>query len=139
MPGMRPLALLGLFLLLATAGCGGSGGDEAATTTTAAPRPPVERYVSSDDLGDAWPLTVSNGTLACQGKGAVSFTTDEGIVYAVNANGVAWSQTNNLGWNDIDTIQGDDVIAGGKMKLGPLTAVGLRLCKTAPPATTTTG
>jgi hypothetical protein len=125
---MRWVAVLGVLLALGATGCGSASA-------------PAQRYISSDELGDAWPLTVSNGTLGCQGAGAVSFTTDEGIVYAVNAPGAAWSRTNNLGWNDIDTIQGDDVVAGGKMKLGPLTAAGVRLCETAeqPGATTTNG
>ena len=120
-----------MLLTVAVTGCsGGSGGDEvAATTTTSAP---VERNVSSAALGGAWPLTVPGGTLSCQGPGAVSFETDEGIVYAVNPAGVSWSERNNLAWSDVAEIQADDPgAAGRKMKLAPLIAAGLRLCRSA--------
>ena len=90
---------------------------------------------------DAWPLTIPGGMLRCEGRGAVSIQSDEGIIYAVNAVGKAWSQTNNLGWSDVALLQADDTAAGGKMKLGPLIAAGLRLCREAGQgggATTTT-
>jgi hypothetical protein len=136
MHAMRCVALLGVLLAVAAAGC--SGGDEVAATTTT--RAPVDRSISSADLGDAWPLTVSGGTLRCEGPGAVSFITDEGIVYAVNGTGTAWSRANNLAWSDIDTIHSQDPSTGGKAKLGRLIAAGLRLCKTAEqPAVSTSG
>ena len=137
---MRSLAVLGALLVLASTGCsGGSDDDEAATTTAA--RPPVERYISSSELGKAWPLTVPGGTLRCEGPGAVSFVADEGIVYAVNGTGVEWSRTNNLAWNDIVSLRAEDVSGGGKMALKPLIDAGLRLCRSAQPKTgsTTTG
>jgi hypothetical protein len=128
---MRSAAFLCMLLVVAAAGCGGGGsdGDDAATTTTA--RAPVERPVSSADLGDAWPLTVSGGTLRCEGPGAVSFMTDEGIVYAVNGTATEWSRTNNLAWSEIGEIQAEDPATGGKMKLARLIAAGLRLCNAA--------
>ena len=125
---MRSAAFLCVLLAVAAAGCGGGGsdGDGAATTTTA--RVPVERSVSSADLGRAWPLAVSGGTLRCEGPGAVSFMTDEGIVYAVNVTATEWSRTNNLSWSEVGEIQAEDPATGGKMKLAPLIALGLRLC-----------
>jgi hypothetical protein len=128
---MRSVALLGVLVVLMAAGCGGSDGGEASPTTTQAPAP-VSRYVSSADLGEAWPLAVSGGTLRCEGRGAVSFETDEGIVYAVNPTATAWSRSNNLGWSDVGLIQADDpATAGRKMYLGRLIATGLRLCREA--------
>ena len=122
-----------LFVLLAvaTAGCsvGGSQQSKVATTTTASV--PVERTVSSAELGDAWPLTVPGGTLRCEGPGAVSFISDEGIVYAVNGTATAWSRTNNLAWSEIDSLRADDPAAGQKLKLGPLIAAGVRFGKSA--------
>ena len=137
---MRSVAVLGLLLAVAAAGCSG-GSDSAEVATTTAASAPVERYVSSADLGDAWPLTVPGGTLSCEGPGAVSFETDEGIVYAVNPAGASWSRTNNLAWEDIEAIQGDDPAAAGtRLALGPLIAAGLRLCRSAgQEAATTTG
>jgi len=128
---MRSVVVLGVLLVFAAAGCsGGSGGGEAGTTTTTSA--PAERNISSADLGKAWPLTVPGGTLRCGGPGAVSFETDEGIVYAVNGTGTAWSRTNNLAWSDIGSIQADDPSASGrKLKLAPLIAAGLRLCRAA--------
>jgi hypothetical protein len=125
---MRSLTVLCLLILVATAGCsGGSQQSEVATTTTASS--PVERSVSSADLGDAWPLTVPGGTLRCEGPGAVSFTSDEGIVYAVNGTATAWSRTNNLAWSDVGSIQADDPAGARRMKLGPLIAAGVQLCR----------
>jgi hypothetical protein len=127
---MRSVALLCVLLAVLTAGCsGGSQQSEVATTTTTGV--PVERNVSSADLGDAWPLTVPGGTLRCEGPGAVSFMSDEGIVYAVNGTATAWSRRNNLAWSDIGSIHADDPAAGRKMKLGPLIAAGVRLCRSA--------
>ena len=121
-----------MLLVVAAAGCsGGSDQGEVAATTTTTPAP-VERNVSSVELGAAWPLTVPGGTLRCEGPGAVSFMTDEGIVYAVNGTATAWSRKNNLAWNDVDSIRADDTAAADrKMKLGPLIAAGLRLCRSA--------
>src|SRR4051812_3265314 len=128
---MRSVTVLCVLLAVATAGCsGGSQRSEVATTTTTA-SVPVERNVSSADLGDAWPLTVPGGTLRCEGPGAVSFMTDEGIVYAVNGTATAWSRTNNLAWSEVGSIQADDPAGGQKMKLGPLIAAGVRLCSSA--------
>jgi len=126
---MRSVTVLCVLLAVATAGCsGGSQRSEVATTTASVP---VERNVSSADLGDAWPLTVPGGTLRCEGPGAVSFMTDEGIVYAVNGTATAWSRTNNLAWSEIGSIQADDPAGAQKMKLAPLIAAGVRLCNSA--------
>ena len=42
-----------------------------------------------------------------------------------------WYRTNNLGWSDVRTTiwAPDPTAAGRKIKLGPLIAVGLALCK----------
>lgn len=133
---MRSLAIFGVLLLLLGAGCsggsgsdGGSSGEAASTEVTGASSGSNERYVSQADYGDAWPLTLDGGMLRCEGPGAVSFTSSEGIVYSINGTAKAWSRTNNLAWKDIDTIWADDPSAGGrKMNVGPLVAGGLALC-----------
>ena len=78
--------------------------------------------------------------MRCEGPGAVSFVSDEGIVYAVNGTATAWSRTNNLAWSEVDSIQADDPAARRqKMKLGPLIAAGVRLCKSEEQSGTTSG
>ncbi len=132
---MRPLTVLGLLLLVMAAGCSGESGSDrdasggAVSETTSVSSAPSERYISQADLGDAWPLTVPGGMLRCEGPGAVSFMSDEGIVYAVNGTAVAWSRANNLAWSDIDLISAlDPNVAGRKINRGPLINDGLALC-----------
>ena len=121
------LVLLSALLL---AGCG-SKSDSATTPATSTLSPPVEAYVSGGDLGDEWPLTVPGGTLRCEGPGAVSFQADEGIIYAVNATGKAWSRTNNLAWRDVELIQAPDPNSSGQSRsLSTLIARGVALCTT---------
>ena len=78
--------------------------------------------VSREDFGQEWPLTVDSGILACQGAGAVTFTTPDGTTYAVN--GLAQSATP---YPDIDPIWAD-AGNGYKVDIGPLIDRGLRLC-----------
>ena len=127
--GVRPLAVLGMFLVLAATGCSG-GSDKGGSEATTAARAPVERYISSAELGEAWPLTVSGGMLRCEGPGAVSFMTDEGIIYALNGTATTWSRTNNLAWKDVELIRADDLaVSGRKIKLAQLISAGLVLCR----------
>ena len=126
---MRTFGAFCLLVVLLVAGCG-SGSDDGSTSTTTASPVPVERTISQSELGDAWPLTVPGGTLFCVGPGAVSFMTDEGIIYAVNATAVRWSTTNNLSWSDVAEIRAPDPASSGRMlALGPLVAKGLALCR----------
>ena len=120
--------MLVVFAALLLAGCG-SKSDSATTAATSTLSPPVEAYVSGGDLGEDWPLTVPGGTLRCEGPGAVSFQADEGIIYAVNATGKAWSRTNNLAWRDVELIQAPDPSAPGKFRSADaLIARGVALC-----------
>lgn len=88
---------------------------------TAAPR----GYLSEAMLGEKWPLTVSEGTIACSGT-AILFQTSQGL-YAVN--GTARGQREANGWKDIfDIAKPDPSIAGATFSLQPLLDVGLKLC-----------
>ena len=92
---------------------GDSGGDEAGRVTRA-------------DMGTQWPLTVEEGTLACDGKngiGAVTFKAPDGKVYAVN--GSAKTQ----GSADIEPIWATGEGAIPKQDISPLIEKGLALCK----------
>ena len=85
--------------------------------------------MSQADYGDKWPLMLDVGTLRCEGPGAVSIMSGEGIIYSVNDTAKRWSRTNNLAWEDIDALWASDPSAEGrKMKLEPLIADGLALC-----------
>jgi hypothetical protein len=133
---LRSLAVLCSLLLLFAAGCSGGSNSDTGTSgaavsdaTTSVSGAPTERYVSQADFGEAWPLTVPGGMLRCEGPGAVSFETDEGIVHAVNRTAKEWSRTNNLAWKDIEAIRAPVPSAAGRMlALAPLIDDGLILC-----------
>jgi hypothetical protein len=114
--------LIGLFLMVRL-GSGVPGVDPrvptAAPGSTAAP----VGYVSRAELGDAWPLTVDDGVLACR-DGSVTFTAG-GNSYAVN--GTAKTATS---LPDIDAIWADDPSTPGlKINIAPLIERGLALCR----------
>jgi len=89
--------------------------------------PPGGLKISKGELGDAWPLTVSSGTLYCTGKhgvGAVTFRTG-GKTYALNT--AASGQ--GLG-RDITSIWANDPKnTGMKKAIGPLITKANTLCK----------
>lgn len=72
--------------------------------------------VSQSDLG--WPLNIPGGVLKCSGN-AVTLTTDQKTVYALNGN--ARGQAENNGWRDSQPFISGDI--------GPLIAKGLTLCQ----------
>jgi hypothetical protein len=74
-------------------------------------------FVSRDDLGKAWPLTVDAGVLNCFDYGDVTFTAN-GTLYAVSALAPG---------ADIDPIWADGP-RGRRKNLGPLIQRGRRLC-----------
>jgi hypothetical protein len=74
-------------------------------------------YVSRDDLGKAWPLTVDAGVLNCLEYGDVTFT----------ANGTLYAVTALAPGDDIDPIRAD-APRGGKKGLRPLVLRGRKLC-----------
>jgi hypothetical protein len=103
-------------------------------TTSAQPQstpqpslPPGQVRVSKQEFGNAWPLTVDEGVLACKGSkgfGAVLFIAN-GKTYALN--GVARGEKI---YQEIDSIQAKDPkIPGVKMSVGPLINRGLKLCQ----------
>lgn len=99
-----------------------------APTNTAAPAATSEPstppgYVSRDLLGDAWPLTVDDGVLACRDQ-AVVFTSG-GTVYAINGTAKQRGDYADIApiWADHPTIE------GLKKDLSPLLERGLALCQ----------
>lgn len=80
--------------------------------------------VAAADFGDRWPLTVSAGTLRCEGSRAVVFETN-GRRYAVN--GTAASRP---GVRPLEEIWAPDPsIAGLRKNISPLLERGLSLCR----------
>lgn len=91
------------------------------TQPPAPPAPPVG-YVSRAMLGDAWPLTVEEGVLACAAN-AVTFSSG-GTIYALN--GTAKQRSAGA---DIAPIWADNpAVKGLKQDIGPLITRGLALC-----------
>lgn len=83
--------------------------------------------VSQAELGDAWPLTIDQGELSCDGASWVLFKAD-GEVYAVN--GSARGHAKTTGWLDVESIWREDPQSPGfKVLMTPLIERGLPLCK----------
>lgn len=84
-----------------------------------------EAAVSKASFGDAWPLTVEEGTLMCLNGVSVVFEAPSGVRYAVN--GTAMSLTD---YPDIDQIwAADETGIAPKKNIGPLLDRGLELCQ----------
>ena len=81
---VRRSGTLALILLVLAALGSGCGADKSADQSADVRRP--EGYISRAQLGKAWPLTVKDGVLHCEGLGALGALTFEtnGRVYAVN-------------------------------------------------------
>lgn len=109
---MKRLPTLALAAVCALSACGGG------TTNS--------KEISASDLGESWPLTVSGGTLHCEGSdgmGAVTIEV-EGTTYALN--GVAESQGAGVA---IDPIWAPNPeIDGAKKSISVLVDEGLALC-----------
>lgn len=83
--------------------------------------------VSQAEMGDAWPLTVDQGELRCEGSAWVTFTSGD-QVYAVN--GSARGHAAKAGWLDVQSIWRSNPAAPGlKITITPLIDKGLTLCK----------
>ena len=86
-----------------------------------------ERGVIASVYGEAWPLTVSGGTLRCDEPDLVTFTTDDGARWSLNGPARA---NGRRGWiDDIEPIWKDARVAGTKADIAPLIDDGLTLCK----------
>lgn len=137
---MRHVALVLMCVLLSSVvGC--SSSDESPPTEptadmaaepTAPPAPATEAapevtevpewYISRDVMGDDWPFTVDDGSVACEG-GAVTFTSGD-VTYAVN--GTAKSQEAGA---DVMAIWADDpAVPGLKIDISEVINRGLALC-----------
>jgi hypothetical protein len=86
---------------------------------------PKQREINVYELGDAWPLDVTSGTLTCyQGTNDVTFRF-AGKEYAVNGSAAAREDA-----YPIDPIWRDGPHNNGsKMPMSPLIEAGLALCK----------
>lgn len=103
------------------------------------PAPKAKHEVSSQDYGDAWPLTVSAGRVACRGSnrmGIAVFIDEHGKTYALN--GIAnscverpSSQCGNHQINDITPIwRKDPNNSELRVSIGPLIDAALETCST---------
>jgi hypothetical protein len=113
----------------------GDDGESSSTTIDADEEEAVSRdpgYMTAAEFGEAWPLTVDSGTVACEGSegvGLVTFTAPDGTVYAVN--GLAQGFADGRGWHDIEAIwRADPAVASGSVRIdiGPILDRGLELC-----------
>jgi hypothetical protein len=91
------------------------------------PRPPG--FISRDDLGEQWPLTVDAGVLSCESHGggvhSVFFTDPEGKRYALNGKAEGHHPELPL----IDQIWAPNPkVPELKINIGPLIDRGLELC-----------
>jgi hypothetical protein len=82
--------------------------------------------ISRADLGDAWPLTVDSGVVACNhpSSAVVFFTSESNKIYAVDevARGMKL-------YADVREILRDHPsVAGSKMDIGPVLERGRKLC-----------
>ena len=108
----RMTAMGALVVVLALSACGGGSANS--------------KEISSSDLGESWPLTVSGGTLHCEGSDGVGAVTIEvdGTTYALN--GIAEGQGAGVA---IDPIwAANPEIEGAKKNIGVLVSEGLALC-----------
>ena len=127
-----------LVVIAVIAGAAGSPGSKKlsaaakSTPTTTSSDPSVRGRVTKSDFGNAWPLTVTAGTLGCQNPpspGAVTFTTDDGTVYWLN--GTAGDIAAKQGWRDVRPIRAKarhGLFARRRKDIGVLIDAGLRLC-----------
>jgi uncharacterized protein DUF2511 len=90
---------------------------------TPAPTAAPKGYVSHAEMGDAWPLTVEDGTIICSGT-AILLRTNRGL-FAVN--GAARAQRK---WKDIrDITKPDPQVSGLIMSVQPIIDRGLSVCR----------
>lgn len=125
----RPFAIAVILLILA---CGAPRTITAPTprptkvtmpTATLQPTKEVLSVVTHAAMGDAWPLTVEEGTIICQGA-SILLRTNRGL-FAVN--GTARGQHK---WHDIREItKPDPKNAGLLMDVQPIIDRGLRVCR----------
>jgi hypothetical protein len=85
-------------------------------------------HVSRTEFGDAWPLTVDEGTLRCH-RQTIIFQAPDGTEYAINGTALV------AGYQEITPIWADDPSPPPpKRDLSPLHDLGLELCyQTLPP------
>jgi hypothetical protein len=98
-------------------------------TSTVSSRGPDqnERAIIASVYGEAWPLTVNGGTLRCDKRNLVTFTTEDGKRWALNGPARVYGKR---GWiDDIGPIWKDARVAGTKVDIAPLIDKGLTLCK----------
>jgi hypothetical protein len=98
-------------------------GDERADASSADAATSQQAHVSSAEFGEAWPFTVAEGELACDG---ISITmTAGGKTYAVN--GMAKMEKK---WMDIDEIVKDDPASPGRKRdIETIVERGQALCR----------
>lgn len=93
--------------------------------TASAPTATPAGFVTRTMFGDAWPLKLSTGRMACTSEGYVVFVGENDTTYAVNG-----TARGSKKFTDIAEIWLDNPSAasGGKVDLRPLLDIGLALC-----------
>lgn len=92
----------------------------------APPLPSNRRFISREELGDKWPLTVDSGEIECR-PGTVIVFHSGGKTYAVNGGAISRNQ-----WPRIDAIwasANDPLVPQLKKNMGPIIDAGRDLCK----------
>lgn len=107
--------------LVVLAGCSSVGPTE---------EPPGTLHVSKAEMGKAWPFTVEQGEVCCQGKldaPALIFT-HQGKAFAINGLAMTWKVAPDLKesgfWAD------DPAFPGSKLSIGPLQEKARSTCST---------
>jgi len=85
--------------------------------------PSNERFVTAEQFGDAWPLTVESGTLRCE-RGIIVVFVHNGQRYAMN--GTARRADGVLPTEEI--WKNNPELPGTKIVITPLIQAGLELC-----------
>jgi hypothetical protein len=92
--------------------------------TQAAPTPTMVGWVSQDDLGDDWPLTVPNGRIECRDGLHIVIRTDRGL-YPLNGSAASSGRYHDL----IDIWRDHPDVDGMRVSLAPLLEIGRELCR----------
>jgi Protein of unknown function (DUF2511) len=101
----------------------GSSAPSGQAVPSIAPNGAVSQTVFTQ-AGSVWPLTIKDGSLACDAGTQVLFKTSDGTVYGVNSAAIASGE-----WADINVIRADDPKhPGSKLSLDSLIAAGQQLC-----------
>ena len=109
------VAMLGLVVLALglIAACGGGG-----------------NTITSEDYGSAWPFTVNEVELHCEGDSdiAAAWVEHDGKRYPLTGFTETYWKSRNRTFSDLERIWRDNPSTGAKVSIGPITRDGLAMC-----------